>query len=62
MNLSAKREALARIHGRDQRAGRPHKSRIAKGRGAKRFKNSRPNLFGAEERLETVGEQSRHVC
>jgi hypothetical protein len=28
MSLSAKREYLARIHGRYQRAGRPHKSRI----------------------------------
>jgi hypothetical protein len=28
MSLSAKREALARIHGRYQRAGRPHKTRI----------------------------------
>ena len=28
MSLSAKREALARIHGRYQRGGRPHKSRI----------------------------------
>ena len=28
MSLSAKREALARIHGRYQRAGRPHKARI----------------------------------
>jgi len=28
MSLSAKREALARIHGRYQRAGRPFKSRI----------------------------------
>ena len=28
MSLSAKREALARIHGRYQRAGRPHQSRI----------------------------------
>src|ERR1035441_6061696 len=28
MSLSAKREALARIHGRYQRTGRPHKSRI----------------------------------
>lgn len=28
MSLSAKREALARIHGRYQRAGRPHKSKI----------------------------------
>lgn len=28
MSLSAKRECLARIHGRYQRAGRPHKSRI----------------------------------
>jgi hypothetical protein len=28
MSLSAKREALTRIHGRYQRAGRPHKSRI----------------------------------
>ena len=28
MSLSAKREALARIHGRYGRAGRPHKSRI----------------------------------
>jgi hypothetical protein len=28
MSLSSKREALARIHGRYQRAGRPHKSRI----------------------------------
>lgn len=28
MSLSAKREALARIHARYQRAGRPHKSRI----------------------------------
>lgn len=28
MSISAKREALARIHGRYQRAGRPHKSRI----------------------------------
>lgn len=28
MSLSAKREALASIHGRYQRAGRPHKSRI----------------------------------
>jgi hypothetical protein len=28
MSLSAKRESLARIHGRYQRAGRPHKSRI----------------------------------
>ena len=28
MSLSAKREALARIHGRYQRAGRPHKKRI----------------------------------
>jgi hypothetical protein len=28
MSLSAKREILARIHGRYQRAGRPHKSRI----------------------------------
>jgi hypothetical protein len=28
MSLSVKREALARIHGRYQRAGRPHKSRI----------------------------------
>jgi hypothetical protein len=28
MSLSAKRETLARIHGRYQRAGRPHKSRI----------------------------------
>jgi len=28
MSLSAKREYLAKIHGRYQRAGRPHKSRI----------------------------------
>jgi hypothetical protein len=28
MSLSSKREYLARIHGRYQRAGRPHKSRI----------------------------------
>jgi hypothetical protein len=28
MSLSAKREALARIHGRYRRAGRPHKTRI----------------------------------
>jgi hypothetical protein len=28
MSLSAKRESLARIHGRYQRAGRPHKTRI----------------------------------
>jgi hypothetical protein len=28
MSLSARREALARIHGRYQRAGRPHKTRI----------------------------------
>jgi hypothetical protein len=28
MSLSAKREALARIYGRYQRAGRPHKTRI----------------------------------
>src|ERR1700727_1332838 len=28
MSLSAKREALARIHGRYQRAGRPHKTLI----------------------------------
>ena len=28
MSLSAKREALTRIHGRYQRAGRPHKTRI----------------------------------
>src|SRR5256885_9960766 len=28
MSLSAKREALASIHGRYQRAGRPHKTRI----------------------------------
>ena len=28
MSLSAKREALARIHGRYQRAGRPHQTRI----------------------------------
>ena len=28
MSLSAKREALARLHGRYERAGRPHKSRI----------------------------------
>lgn len=28
MSLSAKRESLARIHGRYQRAGRPHQSRI----------------------------------
>src|SRR5437773_9186648 len=28
MSLSAKRESLARIHGRYQRAGRPHKQRI----------------------------------
>lgn len=28
MSLSAKREALARIHGRYQRAGRPHKKLI----------------------------------
>ena len=28
MSLSAKREALARIHGRYSRAGRPHKTRI----------------------------------
>ena len=28
MSLSAKREFLARIHGRYQRAGRPHKTRI----------------------------------
>lgn len=28
MSLSAKREAIARIHGRYQRAGRPHKTRI----------------------------------
>jgi hypothetical protein len=28
MSLSAKREALARIHGRYQRAGRLHKTRI----------------------------------
>jgi hypothetical protein len=28
MSLSAKRESLARIHGRYSRAGRPHKSRI----------------------------------
>jgi hypothetical protein len=27
MSLSAKRECLARIHGRYQRAGRPHKQR-----------------------------------
>src|ERR1017187_2037430 len=31
MSLSAKRECLARIHGRYQRAGRPHKSRILSG-------------------------------
>ena len=28
MSLSAKREYLAKIHGRYQRAGRPHKRRI----------------------------------
>src|SRR5512137_2939409 len=28
MSLFAKRESLARIHGRCQRAGRPHKTRI----------------------------------
>ena len=28
MSLSAKREALARLHGRYSRAGRPHKTRI----------------------------------
>src|SRR2546425_9467487 len=28
MSLSAKRESLVRIHGRYQRAGRPHKTRI----------------------------------
>lgn len=28
MSLSAEREYLAKIHGRYQRAGRPHKSRI----------------------------------
>ena len=28
MSLSAKRESLARIHGRYQRAGRPHQQRI----------------------------------
>ena len=28
MSLSSKREYLAKIHGRYQRAGRPHKSRI----------------------------------
>ncbi len=28
LGLSSKRERLARIHGRYQRAGRPHKSRI----------------------------------
>jgi hypothetical protein len=28
MSLSAKRESLAQIHGRYQRAGRPHKTRI----------------------------------
>src|ERR1019366_9400833 len=28
MSLSAKRESLARIHGRYQRTGRPHKTRI----------------------------------
>ena len=28
MSLSAKRESLARIHGRYERAGRPHKQRI----------------------------------
>ena len=28
MSLSAKRECLARIHGRYQRAGRPHQTRI----------------------------------
>jgi hypothetical protein len=28
MSLAAKREALARIHGRYGRAGRPHKTRI----------------------------------
>ena len=28
MSLTAKRESLARIHGRYQRAGRPHKTRI----------------------------------
>ena len=28
MSLSAKRESLARIHGRYQRAGRPHKRGI----------------------------------
>ena len=28
MSLSAKRESLARVHGRYQRAGRPHKQRI----------------------------------
>jgi len=28
MSLSAKREALARIHGRYERAGRPHRTRI----------------------------------
>jgi len=28
MSLSAKRESLARLHGRYQRAGRPHKQRI----------------------------------
>ncbi len=28
MSLSAKRESLARIHGRYERAGRPHKARI----------------------------------
>ena len=28
MSLSAKRESLARIHGRYRRAGRPHKRRI----------------------------------
>ena len=28
MSLSAKRESLAQVHGRYQRAGRPHKTRI----------------------------------
>src|ERR1017187_4088212 len=31
MSLSSKREYLAKIHGRYQRAGRPHKSRILDG-------------------------------
>ena len=52
MSLSAKRESLARIHGCDQRAGRPHKTLRRRGLSvalwslrSPRFRQERPHPY-----------------